>query len=156
MSAGQFGDNALDRRCLNLPLFIPSITLSIIASVSWFEPTEKSLPLSSTRFIERPRKLKVTKKAKKQREIKVFRKLLCGPLQRYNLQHAMKLRFEVNFRFFDCCRRKVLGRHGLMKRKSVAVCVKQACWRTMCHQSALARLSERQRVQLSLIDSDRC
>jgi hypothetical protein len=77
---------------------------------------QKVVAASQHAVIEKLRKSKVTKK-QKTTDTKVFRKPLCGQMQRYKLQHAMKICFEVNFRFFDCCRHKVLGGTVDMKTK---------------------------------------
>jgi hypothetical protein len=82
----------------------------------WFEPTEVRCR-KPARVYRNISKVKDNQKAKKTTDTKVFRKPLCGPMQRYKLQHAMKLCFEVNFRFFDCCRCKVLGDTVDMKTK---------------------------------------
>jgi len=55
------------------------------------------------RIYRKSSKAKGNEKAKKQRDIKVPRKSLCAPRQRYKLQHAMKRGFEVDFCFFDRC-----------------------------------------------------
>ena len=126
MSAGQFGDIASDRRCLNLTLFIPGITVSIIVSVRWLGPTEGRCHKPACVY-RKTSKVIGNEKAKTQREIKVFRKSLCGPLRRYKLQRALKLCFEANFRFFDRVGVRPWVGTVDMKRKSVAVGLNQAC-----------------------------
>jgi len=94
--------------------------------VRWLEPTEGRCHNSAFAY-KNTSKVKSKIKAKQQRDIKVFRKSLCGPLRRYKLQRALKLCFEANCRFFDRVGVRPWVGTVDMKRKSVAVGVNQAC-----------------------------